>query len=261
MSRSSNKFMKYYIRPIIFVIIWFILITLGLYVILPPLFYKKIKDNIEINCNINPYHSNIISGDGYVIINNILDENCRQKLVNTFLDEARFNKNLNEDRNLTFYSNETFINQLSNIIGKKLYPVNSLDLQRCWLRYYFEGMKAQYYEKPHHDVKSYDSNIKQYRLLIPIFDTSDTKFTIDKYGEFSFRQNMGVFLEAENCLHKVTFTKGERLILYMDFITKECDSLEGHYNCRGIKGYSKWIYNTIWRKISSIYYKLSNNNY
>ena len=143
-------------------------------------------------------------------------------------------------------------------MGEQLYPVNSLDLQRCWLRYYFEGMKAQYYENYHHDVKRYNSTMKQYRLVIPIYDTSDSKFTIEGYGEFPFTQNMGVFLEADNCLHKVNFKKGERLLLIMDFITKDCDSLYNHYSCRGTVGYYNWVKDVIWRKISSIYYKMVN---
>ena len=172
--------------------------------------------------------------------------------------EAKYNKNLNEDKNLEFYSNKKFLNKLSNIIGEKLYPVNSLDLQRCWLRYYFEGMKAQYYENYHHDIKRYNSNIKQYRLIIPIYDNSNSKFTIENYGTFAFTQNMGVLIEADNCLHKVNFTKGERFLLIMDFITKDCDSLYGHYSCRGTFGYYFWIRDSIWRKISAFYYKILN---
>jgi len=119
-------------------------------------------------------------------------------------------------------------------------------------------MKAQYYENYHNDTKRYNSTMKQYRLIIPIYDTSDSKFTIQNYGEFSFIQNMGVFLEANNCLHKVNFSKGERFLLFMDFTTKDCDSLYNHYNCRGTIGYYNWIKDVIWRKISSIYYKMLN---
>jgi hypothetical protein len=77
---------------------------------------------------------------------------------------------------------------------------------------------GQYYENYHHDIKRYGSSIKQYRMIIPVFDTSDAKFTIDGHDEFRFKQNMGVFLEADN--HKVKFNNGERLLLIMDFITK-----------------------------------------
>ena len=119
-------------------------------------------------------------------------------------------------------------------------------------------MKAQYYENYHNDIKRYNSTMKQYRLVIPLYDTSDSIFTIHNYGEFPFKQNMGVFLEADNCLHKVNFNKGERLLLIMDFTTKDCDSLYNHYNCRGTNGYYNWLKDVIWRKISSIYYKLSN---
>ena len=122
-------------------------------------------------------------------------------------------------------------------------------------------MKAQYYENMHNDTKRYNSTMKQYRLIIPIYDTSDTKFTINNYGEFNFKQNMGLFIEANNCLHKVKFSKGERLLLFMDFTTKDCDSLYNHYNCRGTTGYFYWIKDFIWRKLSSIYYKMSNELY
>lgn len=69
---------------------------------------------------------------------------------------------------------------------------------------------------------------------------------------------MAVFLEANNCLHKLNFAKGERFVLIMDFITKDCDSLYNHYNCRESQGYYLWIRDTIWRYISSTYYKLVN---
>ena len=226
------------------------------FLILPIFLYKKINDDIELNCSINS--NKIVKGNGFFIVNNILDEKCREKLVNLFLEESKNNKKLNEDRQLTFYSNKKFLSEISNIVNENLYPVNSLDLQRCWLRYYFEGMNAQYYENYHHDVKRYNSNVKQYRLVIPIYDTSNSKFSIENYGEFSFTQNMGVFLEADNCLHKVNFNKGERLLLIMDFITKDCDSIYNHYSCRGPLGYYNWIKDSTWRKISSIYYKLVN---
>ena len=119
-------------------------------------------------------------------------------------------------------------------------------------------MKAQYYENYHYDIKRYNSNIKQYRLVIPIYNNSDAKFTIKNYGTFAFTQNMGIFIEADNCLHKVNFTKGERFLLFMDLITKDCDSLYNHYSCRGIRGYYNWIEDIIWRKISAFYYKILN---
>jgi hypothetical protein len=237
---------------IIFVLVLIIVL------IVPLIVYKKVEDDIELNCDINPYN-NIIKGNGYLIVNNILNENCRKLLVDSFLESARKNKNLNEDKQLQFYSNKKFLSELSNLVGEQLYPVNSLDLQRCWLRYYFEGMKAQYYENYHHDIKRYNSTMKQYRLVIPVHDTSDSKFTIDQYGEFPFRQNMGVFLEADNCLHKVNFSKGERLLLIMDFTTKDCDSVYNHYYCRGPKGYYNWVKDYVWRHVSSLYYKMSNS--
>lgn len=237
------------------IILIFLFILLFI-IILPSLFYKKINDNIELKCDIN--NKDIIKGDGFFIVKDILSEKCRNKLVNMFFDEAKKNKNLNEDKQLSFYSDSKFLSEISDIVGDKLYPVNSLDLQRCWIRYYFEGMKSQYYENYHHDIKRYNSNIKQYRLIIPIFNNSNSKFTIEKYGEFDFNQNMGVFLEANNCLHKVVFNKGERLLLIMDFTTKDCDSVFNHYSCRGIEGYYNWIKDSFWRKISSFYYKLRN---
>jgi len=233
------------------------LFLLLLFLILPIFYYKKINDDIKLNCSINPFN-NTFRGDGFIIVNNILDENCRKSLVDSFLQQARYNKKLNEDKNLQFYSNKKFLNELSKLVGEKIYPVNSLDLHRCWLRYYFEGMKAQYYENMHNDTKRYNSTMKQYRLIIPIHDTSDTKFTINNYGEFNFKQNMGLFIEANNCLHKVKFSKGERLLLFMDFTTKDCDSLYNHYNCRGTTGYFYWIKDFIWRKLSSVYYKMLN---
>ena len=69
---------------------------------------------------------------------------------------------------------------------------------------------------------------------------------------FNLTKNIGVFLEAENCLHKVVFTKGKKLLLIMDFITKDCDLLYNHYVGRCVK-------DSIWRKISSLYYKLRNS--
>ena len=233
------------------------ILIISLYIVIPIFVYKKKKDNIKLTCNVNSNNS-VIKDDGFIIVNNILDENCRKILVDTYLDEARNNKKLNEDKKFEFYSNNKFLDSLSKLVGEKLYPVNSLDLHRCWIRYYFSGMKAQYYETLHHDSKRYSSKIKQYRLIIPIYDTSNTTFTIENYGEFSFKQNMGVFLEAGNCLHKVKFTQGERLLLFMDFITKDCDTLYNHYSCRGKSGYYYWIKDIIWRKISSIYYKLLN---
>jgi len=243
--------------PLYCLILLVLISFLILFLILPIFFYNKVNDHIQLDCNINSNYE-INRGKGFTIVNNILSEKCRTTLVNSFLKEARDNKNLNEDKNLQFYSNEKFLDKLSKLVGEKLYPVNSLDLQRCWLRYYFEGMKAQYYENYHNDIKRYNSTMKQYRLIIPVYDNSDSKFTIDNYGEFPFRQNMGVFLEADNCLHKVKFTKGERLLLIMDFTTKDCDSLYNHYKCRGAKGYYNWIKDVIWRNLSSVYYKISN---
>lgn len=238
------------------IVVTFFVIFLFLVVVMPLFFYRKVHDDIELNCSVNTTRST--RGQGFFIVPDILDELCRQTLVEKFLEEARRNKNLNEDRHLSFYSNSYFLDQLSSIVGEPVYPVNSLDLQRCWLRYYFEGMKSQYYENYHHDIKRYKSGVKQYRLVIPVYDTSDSVFTIDTYGEFPFTQNTGVFLEADNCLHKVKFTRGERLLLIMDFTTRDCDSGESHYTCRGIGGYSNWIKDVVWRNISSMYYKSVN---
>lgn len=237
----------------------FIVILLILVLVIPFLIYKKKVDNIELNCDINSRNDQIIREEGFIIVENILSDTCRQKLVDTFLAMAKKNKNLNEDVLLNFYSNQKFLKQLSQIVGEDIYPVNSLDLHRCWVRYYFEGMKAQYYENYHHDTKRYGPHVTQYRLVIPIHDTSDTIFSIKGHREFPFKENMGVFLEADNCIHKVEFKRGERLLLIMDFINKSCDDRLSHYTCRRFGGYFNWVREVLWRKVSSAYYKLVNS--
>ena len=237
----------------------FITILLIIIFVIPFILYSKKVDNIELNCDVNAHGDRVVKGEGFVIIENILSDTCRWKLVDKFLTVAKKNKNLNEDVKLNFYSNEKFLKQLSQFVGEDLYPVNSLDLQRCWIRYYFQGMKSQYYENYHHDIKRYGAQVKQYRLVIPIHDTSDTMFSIKGYGEFPFKKNMGVFLEADNCLHKVEFKKGERLLLIMDFINKPCDDRLSHYTCRSFGGYFNWIRDVFWRNLSSMYYKVSNS--
>jgi hypothetical protein len=246
------------IQKAVIILLIIISILIVVFMILPIVFYQRRQDRIEINCDLQSSGA-VIKGHGFCIMENILSDTCRQKLVDKYLMECRRKKNLNEDKNLSFYSNVVFLKQLSAIVGQQLYPVNSLDLQRCWIRYYFEGMKAQYYENYHHDIKRYNSHMKQYRLVIPLYDTSNSIFTIDKFGEFPFKQNMGVFLEAGNCLHKVNFTRGERLVLIMDFITRQCDNPYGHYECRGVEGYLNWIRDVVWRIASSTYYKFSNS--
>ena len=238
------------------IIILTILITIF---VIPFLIYKRKVDDIELNCGVNPYNKRVMKGEGFVVVDNILDETCRQKLTDTFLDKAKKNKNLNEDVKLNFYSNEKFLKQLSEIVGEDLYPVNSMDLQRCWIRYYFEGMKSQYYENYHHDIKRYGDGMKQYRLVIPVYDTSDTMFSIEGYKPFRFEENMGVFLEADNCFHKVEFKRGERLLLIMDFINKPCDDRLSHYTCRNVRGYFNWLRDVAWRNLSSVYYKIANS--
>lgn len=238
------------------IVIFILLITIF---IVPFLIYKRKVDDIDLGCDVSPYNRRVMKGEGFVVVDNILDETCRKKLVDTFLDKAKKNKNLNEDVKLNFYSNEQFLKQLSEIVGEDLYPVNSLDLQRCWIRYYFEGMKSQYYENYHHDIKRYGGDVKQYRLVIPLYDTSDTIFTIDGHGTFPFEENMGVFLEASNCLHKVEFKRGERLLLIMDFINKPCDNRLSHYTCRNFKGYFNWLRDVAWRNLSSMHYKIANS--
>lgn len=241
----------------IYQLIYIIFLLLFLCLIYPLFYYKKIIDTIKLSCSINPDNS-IIKGDGFFIINNILTEKCRQSLQDLFLEECKKNKNLNEERELSIYTDSNFLLELSNIIKEKLYPVNSLDLQRCWLRYYFEGMKARYYENYHYDISRYNSNIKQYRLIIHIYDTSDAIFSIYNYGKITTLENMGILIEANKCYHKINITKGERLVLIMDFTTKNCDSLYNHYKCRGISSYSNWILDSIWRKVSSFFYKIAN---
>jgi hypothetical protein len=239
-------------------LILFLLVFILIIAFLPVFIYSKKIDNIEIGCTVNNEHTLINKGDTFVIVKDILEETCRKKIVDMFLEEARKNKKLNEDRRLTLYSNRVFLDSLSKIIGQKLFPVNSLDQQRCWLRYYYEDMKSQYYENYHYDLNRYDSTMRQYRLVIPVYNTSDAEFTIEGYGTIPFKQNVGVFIEAGKCLHKVKFTKGERLILIMDFTTKDCDSLESHYTCRGVGGYLNWMKDVIWRYLSSIHYSISN---
>src|SRR6056300_1562131 len=237
----------------------FIAILLIFMFVIPFLIYKRKVDDIELNCDVNTRSDQVTKGKGFVIVEDILSDTCRQKLVDTFLVRAKKNKKLNEDVMLNFYSNEKFLKQLSQIVGEDLYPVNSLDLQRCWIRYYFEGMKSQYYENYHHDIKRYGGDVKQYRLVIPVYDTSDTMFTINGHGTFPFEENMGVFLEASNCLHKVEFKRGERLLLIMDFINKSCDNRLSHYTCRNFKGYFNWLRDVAWRNLSSVYYKIANS--
>jgi hypothetical protein len=119
-------------------------------------------------------------------------------------------------------------------------------------------MKSQYYENDHYDIKRYNNSMKQYRLVIPVYNTSDSVFTIDGDKSFDFNTNMGVFLEAGKCLHRVEFSKGERFLLIMDFTTKDCDSLSAHYTCRNIVGYFNWCKDVVWRHLSSFHYRLSN---
>jgi hypothetical protein len=240
--------MKYQILLIIFLVI----------IIAPIFLYKKREDSVKLKCNINQYAA-VQGGEGYMVIPEILDETCRRELFNKFYTISKQNKKLNEDIEVSLYTDPSFINSLSKLIGQQLYPVNSLDAQRCWIRYYYSGMKAQYYENYHHDKKRYNSGVKQYRLVIPIHDNSDSVFTIENFGEFRFVENTGVLLEAGNCLHKVKFTSGERLLLIMDYTTAECDSIGGHYTCRGLFGYFWWIIDIIWRHVSTFYYKIANH--
>ena len=58
-----------------------LLVLLLLFLILPLFFYKKINDDIVLNCNVNPYNNIIEKGEGFIIINDILDEKCRKSLV------------------------------------------------------------------------------------------------------------------------------------------------------------------------------------
>jgi len=238
-------------------LILFLIFIILAFLIVPIFVYKKKESDVLINCNLNT--TNIVKGDGYFIIPNILQYDCLKKLKNNYLETARKNKNLNEYIEFSFYREQKFLNELSKIVGHKLFPVNSIDQQRCWIRYYFGGMKANYYENLHQDRKRYGSHVKQYRVLIPIYDTSDTRFTIANHGTIRFEENMGVIIEAENCLHKVEIKTGERLLLIMDYITEDCDTLGSHYSCRNIDGYFKWIVDTVWRGVSTVYYKILNN--
>lgn len=75
---------------LIFLICLLILILI-LCVILPIFFYKKLNNYIEVNCSINKYNTKF-RGDGFTIVNNILDENCRKKIVNIFLKKHDITK-------------------------------------------------------------------------------------------------------------------------------------------------------------------------
>jgi len=203
--------------------------------------------------------TNVVRGSGFYVLPNIMSDVSREYLVNKLLSKCKKQKKLNEDIILTSYNDNTIGEQISKIIGKKLFPVNIYDQQRCWIRYYFSGMKNQYYENFHHDLGRYSVNTKQYRVIIPLHDTSNSEFEIDGYKPFKFTQNTGVILEADNCLHKVKFTSGERLLLIMDFIDKPyCDNLMGHFMCRGPQGLIKWGFDIAWRKLSSYAYKIRN---
>ena len=85
------------------IVVTFFVIFLFLVVVMPLFLYKKVHDDIELNCSVNTTRST--RGQGFFIVHDILDELCRQTLVEKFLGEARRNKNLNEDRHLSFYSN------------------------------------------------------------------------------------------------------------------------------------------------------------
>ena len=91
--------------------------------IVPVLFYNKKIDSIKLRCDLNPY-SELQRGDGYVIINEILDQNCRKELVDKFYDKAKSNKKLNEDIEVSLYTDPKFINQLSE------YPCMMIRLMR-----------------------------------------------------------------------------------------------------------------------------------
>jgi len=226
-------------------------------ILIPFFIYSKRVDTVYLKCDVNTL-ADVKKGPGWVIIPEILEDSCKKNLFNKFYETSKKNKKLNEDLEISLYSDPKFTQQISELVGEKLYPVNSFDAQRCWIRYYYEGMKAQYYENYHHDKKRYGDDVKQYRVVIPIYDTSDAIFTIEGLGSFRFKENMGIVLEAGNCLHKVNFKSGERFILIMDYTTKECDSAIGHYSCRGINGYFWWFVDIIWRFLSSFYYKLVN---
>lgn len=225
--------------------------------VLPILLYHKRPIEYNIDCIINDT-DDVQVGQGYFIIENMLSDDCLYNLKTLFHEESSKNKKLNENKELSFYTDTKFINSLSRTVGFDLYPVNSLDSQRCWLRYYYEGMKSNYYENWHHDKNRYGNGVKQYRLVIPVYDTSDAIFSFGDGNQIEFKQNTGVLIKAGNCLHKVDFTSGERLVLIMDFTTEPCDSIIGHFSCRGPIGYFWWIVDVIWRKLSSLWYEWSN---
>lgn len=233
-----------------------VLLVVLFLLLLPYVLVRTSRTTVPLTCAVNP--TDVERGPGFIIARDLLSDACRRTLIDTYLETMRRDKRLNEDRDLSFYTDRTFLDALSKVVGTTLYPVHRFDSQRCWLRYYFPEMKAQYYENFHHDIKRYRRDVKQYRLVVPIHDTSDTKFTIDGHGTFAFEENMGVFLEADNCLHKVVFTEGERLLLIMDFISEPCTAPLDHVACRGPVGYANWVKDTFWREVSSLYYTFVN---
>ncbi len=219
--------------------------------LVPVILYDKRPVEYNLKCSLKG--RTVTQGQGYFIVHNILSDRCKSELTELFYEEASKNKRLNETKELAFYTDRTFLNELSDLFGERLYPVNSLDLQRCWLRYYYEGMKVNYYENWHHDKKRYGNGVKQYRLVIPVYDTSDTTFYFEDRS-IPFVENTGVLIEAGNCVHKVTFSKGERLVLIMDFTTEPCDSVSGHFMCRSFSGYFWWYADVLWRNVSNALY-------
>ena len=76
--------------------------------VIPFLLYKIKVDNIALDCNLNVHSGQVTRGEGFVIVENMLSETCRQRLVDKFLVKAKENKNLNEDVKLEFYTNDFF---------------------------------------------------------------------------------------------------------------------------------------------------------
>ena len=68
-----------------------VFILLIIIFVVPFLIYKRKVDDIDLNCDVNPYNRPFMKGEGFVVVDNILDEICRQKLIDTFLNKAKKN--------------------------------------------------------------------------------------------------------------------------------------------------------------------------
>ena len=127
------------------IVIFILLITIF---VVPFFIYKRKVDDIDLNCDVNPYNRRVMKGEGFVVVDNILDETCRQKLVDTFLDKAKKNKNLNEDVKLNFYSNEQFLKQLFDRVFQRMFSTTSLIDNKAFFSWYEKDEPFIFDERP-----------------------------------------------------------------------------------------------------------------